>query len=165
MPTRENNEKMTYAKFIDYLEKNDPTGLSQTYFKTLIGKYEKTLANDGFVEADRKAYNYIKKNDPTGFIKYYYEKTEMGIGEKDFIKAADEELDYLDKDFDRTFKKMGEYLDRDLKKIGKFIEETKGNIKELFNLNDIVLNNPTNNNKNLPKKQIDNPINAYKNLG
>lgn len=106
------NEKMSYAKFIDFLEKNDPTGLSQLYYQTLIGKYEKTLGNDGFVEADKKALKYIKDNDPTGFIKYYYEQTALGKLEVKITKVVDEKLDVLDRAADKIFKLINEKLDR-----------------------------------------------------
>lgn len=144
-------DKMVYAKFIDFLEKNDPTGLSQAYYKTLIGKYEKTYANDGFVEADRKALDYIKRNDPTGFIKFYYEETKVGIYEKGIIKSIDEKLDVIDKAIDKGIKDLGKFIGEKLDTLDELIKPIKENTSHT--------NNGVDNNKNLPKNNSENILN------
>lgn len=99
-------EKNIFANFIDAVEKHDPGGLAKAYYSTLIGKYEKKIANEGYLEADKKALEYLKNNDPTGFVKWYYEESKLGKFEKDLIKSIDHKMDDLDKSLDKGIKTL-----------------------------------------------------------
>lgn len=134
----DNKEKTSNAKLIDFLEKNDPTGLAQVYYQTLIGKYEKVASNESIIEADRKALQYLEKNDPTGFIKYFYEETEIGKYEKSMIKQLDKKFDDLDRLADKGFKEFGKFINQSF-------NDTVKAIKELGSQSD-----NHDNNKNLP---------------
>ena len=59
-------EKGLYAKAIEWLEKNDPTGFSDWYYnETLLGKYDKIHANIGLYAAEKKSLEYLRKNYPS----------------------------------------------------------------------------------------------------